>query len=50
MMNVINAIEEKLQAQKDEIFFKDLQITELKNQVAAAEQEIAALKGAVKND
>ena len=45
MVNVIEAIEEKLQAQKDAIFFKDLQIEELKKQLAAAEQEIAELKG-----
>ena len=30
MINVIEAIEEKLKAQKDEIFFKDLQIKDLK--------------------
>lgn len=39
MINVINAIEEKLQAQKDEIFFKDLQISELKKQLAEAAKE-----------
>lgn len=39
MMNVIKAIEEKLQAQKDEIFFKNLQIEELKEQLAQAEKE-----------
>jgi len=50
MINFINAIEEKLQAQKDEIFFKQLQIDSLKEQLAAAEQEIETLKGAAKND
>ena len=45
MVNVIEAIEAKLQAQKDEIFFKNLQIEDLKKQLAAAENEIAALKG-----
>lgn len=45
MKNIIEAIEARLQAQKDDIFFKDLQIAELRNQLAAAEQEIAELKG-----
>jgi hypothetical protein len=45
MLNVIKAIEEKLQAQKDEIFFKDLQIKDLSNRLAEAEKEIAAFKG-----
>lgn len=45
MVNVIEAIEAKLQEQKDAIFFKDLQISDLKKQLAAAEQEIAELKG-----
>lgn len=40
MINIINAIEEKLQAQKDDIFFKDLQIKDLKEQLAKAEKEI----------
>lgn len=39
MINVIKAIEEKLQAQKDEIFFKDLQIKELKARIEEAEKE-----------
>ena len=47
MVNVINAIEETLQAQKDAIFFKDLQIEELKKKLAAAESEIADLKNEV---
>lgn len=44
MINVIEAIEKQLQAQKDEIFFKDLQITELKQQLAKAETQITKLK------
>lgn len=44
MVNVINAIEEALQAQKDAIFFKDLQIEDLKKQLAAAEAEIEDLR------
>lgn len=46
MINVIEAIETKLQAQKDDIFFKDLQIKELREQLAEAEKEIKRLKGA----
>ena len=45
MKNVIEAIEEKLQAQKDDIFFKDLQINDLRERLAAAEKQIAELKG-----
>ena len=48
MLNVIEAIEAKLQAQKDDIFFKDLQINELKTQLSAAKKEIEQLKGATK--
>lgn len=33
MINVIEAIEEKLQAQKDEILFKNFQIEDLKKQI-----------------
>ena len=40
MINVINAIEEKLQAQKDDLFFKDLQIEDLKKQLTEAETEL----------
>ena len=47
MKNVIEAIEEKLQAQKDEIYFKDLQIEDLKRQLDAALIEIANLKNNV---
>lgn len=46
MKNIINAVEEKLQAQKDEIFFKDLQISELKKQLEEAAKEIEKQKGA----
>ena len=45
MNNVIEAIETKLQAQKDEIFFKDLQINELRERLAAAEKQIKELRG-----
>lgn len=48
MLNVINAIEEKLQAQKDEIFFKDLQIKDLKEKLEAAENERGALAAKLK--
>ena len=44
MLNVIEAIEAKLQAQKDDLFFKDLQINELKTQLSAAQKEIEQLK------
>lgn len=44
MKNVIEAIEEKLQAQKDDIYFKDLQIADLTRQLDAALAEIASLK------
>ena len=39
MINIINAIEEKLQKQKDDIFFKDLQIKDLQEQLAKLEKE-----------
>lgn len=39
MINVIEAIEEKLQAQKNDIFFKDIQIKDLKEQLEHAEAE-----------
>lgn len=45
MLNIIEAIEKQLQAQKDDIFFKDLQINELREQLAAAEAEIKTLRG-----
>ena len=44
MKNVIEAIEEKLQAQKDDIYFKDLQIADLTRQLEAAHAEIEHLK------
>ena len=44
MTNIIEAIEAKLQEQKDAIFFKDLQINELKEKLSAAEKEIALLE------
>lgn len=46
MINVINAIEEKLQEQKDDIFLKNLQIDDLKNQLEATQKELAELKAA----
>lgn len=39
MINVIEAIEKQIQALKDEIFFKDLQIENLKKQLEEAEKE-----------
>lgn len=39
MINVIEAIEKQIQALKDEIFFKDLQIENLKKQLVEAEKE-----------
>lgn len=47
MLNVIEAIEEKLRAQKDDIFFKDLQINELKNQLKKAEETISMLNAQI---
>ena len=44
MKNIIEAIEAKLQAQKDEIFFNELQISELKKQISAAEIEIENMR------
>lgn len=44
MVNVIEAIEEKLMAQKDEIYFKDLQIKELKKQLEEARDIIKELE------
>lgn len=46
MMNIIEAIEARLQAQKDDIYFKDLQITDLKQRLAKAEKELTEVKGA----
>lgn len=39
MKNIIEAIEKELQALKDEIYFKDIQIADLKNRLEAAEKE-----------
>lgn len=50
MINVINAIEEKLQAQKSEIIYKDLQIDDLKKQLAAANEEIKELENIIAAD
>lgn len=50
MINVINAIEEKLQAQQSEIIFKDLQIDDLKKQLAAAKEEIKDLENIIAAD
>ena len=44
MKNIIEAIEAKLQEQKDTIFLKDLMIKELKEQIREAEKEIENLK------
>ena len=44
MINVIEAIEQKLQAQKDEIFFKQMQIDDLTRQLKEAENENNALR------
>lgn len=46
MKQIIEAIEARLQAQKDEIEFKQWQIADLRNRLEEAEKEIAALKGA----
>lgn len=46
MNNIIEIIETKLQAQKDTILFKDLQIENLKKQLEAAQKELAEAKGA----
>lgn len=48
MINVINAIEKQLQEQKDDIFFKQLQIDNLKEKLAAANAEIEELKKGIK--
>lgn len=46
MTNIIEAIEAKLQAQKDEIYIKNLQIADLEERLAKAEKELAEVKGA----
>lgn len=45
MVNIIEAIDEKLQKQKDEIFCQKMRIEELTKELEAAKREIAALKG-----
>lgn len=42
--NVIEAIEEKMQKQKDDLFFKDLQIKELIKQLEECEAKIKNLQ------
>ena len=44
MKNIIDAIEAKLQEQKDNILFKQILIDDLKKQLAEAEKEIKHLK------
>ena len=44
MKFIIEAIEEKLQAQKSEIEFKNWQIADLKHQLEEAENKIKALE------
>lgn len=44
MKNIIEVIEAKLQEQKDEIWFKDVQIKDLKAQLEKANAEIAELR------
>lgn len=50
MLNVIEVIEAKLQEQKDEIFFKDLEIKDLKNKLTIAEAEIKHLENIIAED
>lgn len=47
MKNIVEAIEKELQALKDEIYFKDIQIADLKNRLEAAENE---KKGTTENE
>lgn len=44
LIEVLDAIGEKLQEQKKEIYFKDLQIADLKKALEEAEKEIVSLK------
>ena len=46
MNNIIEIIEEQLQKQKDEIFFKDMLIKDLRASLEKAQKEIEELKGA----
>lgn len=41
MLNIIETIEAKLKAQKDDIFFKDMLIKDLQERLQAAELEAA---------
>ena len=50
MKNIIEIIEKELQANKGTIFFHELQIKELKQQLAEAQKELAELKGAKTNE
>ena len=43
MTNIIEAIEKQLQAQKDDIYFQQVQIENLKKQLAEAEEDKTAL-------
>lgn len=45
-VNIIGAIEEKLQRQKDDIFLRDYEIKKLENKLKEAYAEIEQLKGA----
>lgn len=44
LIEVLDAIGEKLKEQKKEIYFKDLQIADLKKALEEAEKEIESLK------
>lgn len=43
MKNIIEAIEKEMQALKDEAYFKDIQIADLKNRLEAAEKELKGI-------
>ena len=47
LIEVLDAIGEKLKEQKKEIYFKDLQIADLKKALEEAEKEITSLKSQV---
>ena len=46
LVSAIEALGETIGKQKDDIYFKDLQIADLREKLAAAEKEIEVLKGA----
>ena len=48
IVTVIDALGDTIAKQKDDIFFKDLQIRELNEKLAAAEKELADFKNATK--